>query len=346
MFPSSSPGPRALQADSPHEASRRLVRKKGPFPPTRPENLALIEDFDHLFLDFLDYARTLLNHSEMSMQWYRRSYQNYRAFLMEGGDVEETLFRVRMHGVEEWIRWNRRRGVSPTTTNTYWRGLRRYFQDLEKRHGRVNPFRGQKQPQAQRPIPKAKSGDECRRILEAAYNYPWPDPHVAYRRALAHAAIGVMLLAGLRRGEVVRLKFADVQLIEGTIRIVNGKGIAGGRDRMAYISPDLREILIHYIRERDQLGITQPEFFVSLRTRRGLTLQGLRKIVEKVRQASGIPFSAHMLRHSFITHLLRSDVPLHITRELAGHKDIATTLGYLRIFDEDLQKNIRKIRFR
>ena len=337
--------PRALHEETPTVAHKKVVLPKKSAPPTRPENLVLIEELDTRMVDFADYARTLLNHSDASVRWYQRSYKNYRDFLLEEGDQEETLFRVRMHSVEEWIRWNRRRGLSPITTNTYWRGLRRFFEDLEKRHGRSNPFQGQKQPQMQRPIPKAKSGDDCRRILEAAYNYPWPEPHVAYKRTLAHAAIGVMLLAGLRRGEVVRLKFADIALFEGTIHIVNGKGIAGGRDRMAYISPDLREILIRYLRERDRLGITQPELFISLKTRRGLSLEGLRKIVEKIRQASGIRFSAHVLRHSFITHLLRSDVPIHITRELAGHRDIATTLGYLRIFDEDLHKNIRKIRF-
>ncbi len=346
MVSSSSSLPRALQPNEAKRAPATLGMHPDPGLPVDPGNLVLVDDLDRLFLDFADYARTLLNHSEYSIQWYRRAYRNYRAFLLEEASLNEATFRTRAYAIEDWIRWNRRRGTSPTTTNTYWRGLRRFFQDLAKRHGRPNPFVGQKPPQIQRPIPKAKSGDECRRILEAAENYPWPEPHSRFRRALARATIGVMLLAGLRRGEVVRLRFTDVNIADGTIHIVKGKGIAGGRDRMAYISPDLREILIGYLRERDRMEMTQPELFVSLKTRRGLTLEGLRRIVRNVSVASGVEFSAHMLRHSFITHLLRSDVPLHITRELAGHKDIATTLGYLRIFDDDLQQSIRKIRFR
>jgi site-specific recombinase XerD len=346
MSHSNSAQPRAATATSPKKLSVVPSILPPGTKPSRAGNLVSLDELDGLFRDFLDYAETFLNHSRMSLDWYRRSYRNFRKFLLDAASEEESIFRVRLHSIEDWVRWNRRQGLSTITTNTYWRGLRSFFKSVEKRHGRVNPFKDQKPPQVQRPIPKAKTGDECSRILDSTYNYPWPEPYAAYRRALAHATIGVMLLAGLRRGEVIRLKFTDIQVIHGTIRVHNGKGTAGGRDRMAYISPDLREILLRYIRERDRLGITQPEFFVSVKTRQGISLEGLRKIVEKVRRASGIAFTAHMLRHSFITHLLRSDVPLHITKELAGHKDIATTLGYLRIFDEDLQKGIRKIRFR
>src|SRR5207253_4192008 len=98
-------------------------------------------------------------------------------------------------------------------------------------------------PTIQDPIPKAKSADDCRRILAAAYHYPWPAPDVAYKRTLSHAVIGVMLLAGLRRSEVIHVMNGDVDLATGTITIPNGKGTAGGRPRQAYISPELKSIL-------------------------------------------------------------------------------------------------------
>jgi hypothetical protein len=46
----------------------------------------------------------------------------------------------------------------------------------------------------------------------------------------------------------------------------------------------------------------------------------------------------------YASHSIRGS-PLHITRNPAGHRNIATTLGYLRIFDEDLHRSIWKIRF-
>ena len=52
----------------------------------------------------------------------------------------------------------------------------------------------------------------------------------------------------------------------------------------------------------------------------------------------------HSLRHSFVTMLLKNGVPLHVASELAGHNDIATTAGYLRVFDEDKRGEIKRLR--
>ena len=79
---------------------------------------------------------------------------------------------------------------------------------------------------------------------------------------------------------------------------------------------------------------------------RGSPWPRLRRIHKAVRRASGIAFSLHGLRHSFVTMLLRSGVPLHVARELAGHTSITTTAGYLRVWDEDKRDQIRKVSFR
>lgn len=52
-----------------------------------------------------------------------------------------------------------------------------------------------------------------------------------------------------------------------------------------------------------------------------------------------------MLRHSFVTHLLRSDVPLYIARDLAGHSHIETTLLYTKVFAKDRHDNLQKLSF-
>jgi integrase len=318
----------------------------------RPENLARIAELDRLFAAFLTHATDYLNHSVATIAWYRRSYAAYRRFLLAGAFLDDAIFVVRTHDIVGWVSYLRShlvrgRSLTPIAVNTCWRGLRRFFVHVEATGAGTNPFRGIKPPKFQPPVPKAKSGDECRKILAAAYHYPWPAPDIPYKRVLAQAVIGVMLLAGLRRSEVVNLRNGDVDLVTGTINIERGKGIAGGRRRTAYISPELKDHLTAYLRKRESYGerFESAAFFVSPKTTQGLSLEGLRKIVAKVARASGVPFTAHALRHSFITHLLRSDVPLHIVKDLAGHKDVATTLGYLRVFDEDLHKGIRKIRF-
>ena len=308
-----------------------------------PENLRLLDELRLRFDDFCDYARTAQRQSPTSLAWYRQVFENWVRFLRESVALGPEAFRLATLDLEAWVRWNARRGIRPVTMNSYWRGLRAFFTDRERRDGTESPFRGRSAPRVGVIVPKAKSPEECRRILIAAENYPWPD---TFAKALAVATIGTMLYAGLRRGEVYRLLRTDVQLDGGTLRVTRGKGRYEGKDRTAYIPPELDLILRDYLRARERRRVVAPELFVTDARGAPLSENSLRKIVRQVSKASGIPFSCHALRHSYVTQLLRSGVPLHIARDLAGHADIETTLGYLRVFDEDRAEEVRKVSFR
>ncbi len=318
----------------------------GQGPLADPKNTGLLARCDERFADFLDYAQTYLGHSAQSLAWYQRGYANFRRYLLEGTTLAPDEFATRLTDIEGWVRWNRRRGLSPIATNTYWRALRAFFKDLEKRDGSENPFRGMKAPPVPTQIPKALDGTQCQRVLAAAQNYPWSHPRGEFKRALGRALVGVMLLAGLRRSEVVRLQYDDVRLDAKQIRILRGKGRGGGKDRMAYIAPDLAAILYDYLRERRRLGIVIPEFFALPKTGGPMTLEGIHGILRRIATASGVKFSPHVLRHSFVSHLIRSGVSLAIVRDLAGHADITTTMGYIRVFDEDREEAMRRMTFR
>jgi integrase/recombinase XerD len=249
---------------------------------------------------------------------------------------------MREFALEAWIAWNTQRGVRPITMNGYWRALRAFYKYRESQEGFTNPFVGRKTPPIGEYAPKALTAAECSRILLAAANYPWKN---LLERELAVALLSTMLYSGLRRSELLHVLVSDVQIEAGTIRVVRGKGRWGGKDRMAYIPPELAIVLRSYVRERQRHQFNGPEFFVSAYTGKPIGEMTIRQITKKVSLASQIKFSPHVLRHSFVTHLLRSGVPLHIARDLAGHASIETTLGYLRVFDEDRMENVRKIRF-
>lgn len=307
-----------------------------------PENLVALEALVQRFHAFLRFAVSVKNQSPASITWYEKAFANYRAYLLPLLALDPAAFAVQRRAMERWAAWNYDRGLSPISTNNYWRGLRAFFRDIEKRDGVPSPFTGLSAPRFPRTEPKAKSADECRRIMEGAEHYPWGSE---YTRALAMATIATMLFAGLRRGEIVKLKFGHVDLDGGTILVKEGKGAYGGRDRRAYISEDLRRILAHYLRLREKRGFEAPEFFISPKTGRGMTYESLRRMLERVRRASGVRFTAHTLRHSFVTHLLKSGVGIHVVAKLAGHRQISTTMGYAAIFEDDLAQGIEQLRF-
>jgi site-specific recombinase XerD len=54
---------------------------------------------------------------------------------------------------------------------------------------------------------------------------------------------------------------------------------------------------------------------------------------------------AHVLRASFITHLLRNGVPVQVVRDLAGHENIATTNEYAATLSGDRRRAVARLAF-
>jgi site-specific recombinase XerD len=304
-----------------------------------PDDAEFLASLDRQHRQFLEHAEYVLNHSKTTLRIYVIAYSCFRNFLV-GPSRGQMELRARMFLLDAWVLWNRKRGLSPITTNSYWRALRPFFNYLERTEGFQNPYKGAKAPRFQAPLPKALKAADLLRLLDAARSYPWT---TAYLRERAVALIGVMIYAGLRRSEVLKLQFADIDLAQGTIRIIKGKGRFGGKDRTAYINADLRAILSSFLRERQRAGFICPELFAS-REKRGLSLEQFKRVMLLIKRASGVTFTPHSLRHSFITMLLRSGVPINAVQELAGHASINTTAGYLRLWDEDKKTQINKLR--
>lgn len=311
--------------------------------PPRPENLHALDVLGDRFRAFLDHARHVRRFSDYSLRWHDYAFRNFRQFLERDAALPPERFALRIHALDEWVAWNTARGIKDTTMNSYWRGVRAFFTDREVRDGATNPFRGRPAPRMRERVPKARSAAECAEILRAARNYPWATP---FEAATALAVIATMLYAGLRRSEVLRLEYRHVDLVQGTLRVERGKGRWGGKDRVAYVPPDLTAILRAYLRERERHRVEAPTFFVSPHTRRPLTEFPVRELVAKVSRASGIPFTPHVLRHSYITQLLRSGVALPLVQRYAGHASVETTMAYYRVFDEDLRDGVRELHFR
>lgn len=308
-----------------------------------------LEDVDTRFAEFLDHAEFSLGHSLDTRRGYKGTYGNFRQFL--AARPENVLLAQRLLDIQGWVAWNRKRAseaatpLSSVTVNTYFRQLRPFFKDLAERDGIANPFDTVAAPRLPRVrLPKARTFEECQLILATAEHFDWPS---SYERARALAILAIFLYAGLRKREVLRLKFAHVNLTTSKIFIEDGKGET---DRVIDIAPELRTILGRYVSERRHVFTEKnpagPAFFTSTQTGQGISEASLRRMVAKVRRASGIRFSMHSLRHSFITVVLNNDSGIHVAQRLAGHKKITTTAMYIGLNDKDLRREMQKVSFR
>ncbi|NBS69432.1 hypothetical protein EBT31_11045, partial [bacterium] len=172
--------------------------------------------------------------------------------------------------------------------------------------------------------------------LETAANMPYPYKFLKYRN---HAIFATFLYTGLRKQELLGLKFSDVDLENRSIFVRQGKG---SKDRIVPMGGALAMILDRYLLERRRLNKSCPEFFTSLNRNVGFTGTGLKRLVEKMNQASGIKFSAHKLRHSFATMMLEGGCDIYSLSRMMGHSDIKTTTIYLAATAEHLRGQIIK----
>jgi site-specific recombinase XerD len=87
---------------------------------------------------------------------------------------------------------------------------------------------------------------------------------------------------------------------------------------------------------------TNPEFFSSIRGNVGFTGNGLKKLVDKIRDSSKIFFTVHKLRHTFATLMLEGGCDIYSLSKMMGHSDIKTTTIYLSASVEHLRSQITK----
>ncbi len=163
-------------------------------------------------------------------------------------------------------------------------------------------------------LPPVLDRDEVVRFLEAVEG-------LRNRVALTTA-----YAAGLRVGEVARLKVAAVDSKRMLLHIEKGKG---GRERYAMLSRRLLEILRAYW----QRTRPDPWLFPGQEPGTHVSIGALQSACRAARQRAriGKRVTAHSLRHSFATHLLEGGTNIRVIQALLGHADLATTARYAQV---------------
>lgn len=151
------------------------------------------------------------------------------------------------------------------------------------------------------------------------------------------------LNTGLRLQELIDLKWKDINLMTGQLKVVQGKG---HKDRILWISESTLETLrVWRIKQTDKLG--ECEYVFTTNTKKQLDNKNVRKMVTDYSIKAGITknVTPHTLRHTYATDLLRATKNIRLVQKALGHSDISTTMIYTHIIDdefEDALKNFRK----
>ena len=155
----------------------------------------------------------------------------------------------------------------------------------------------------------------------------------AVRNPKHRAILFLTYSAGLRLGEVVRLRTCDIDSDRGLIHVRQGKQ---RKDRYTVLSVHAQKALDLYLRKYRPNGWLFPGFAPG----RHIHERSVQKVVKRAYQEAGIdkPASVHTLRHSFATHLLEAGTGLRYIQELLGHKSPKTTEIYTHVSTRDIGK--------
>lgn len=324
--------------------ARRRSSRAIPFTATIPLQSPSLEHFDARVTAVVADVAGVEGLQPTTRAWALRAYRSFRRFLKATGSERSFLdgdVRAQVLTLQRWVAWLREADLSRSAINSYWRGLASISRWIQRREGTVDPFAYVSTPGVGQLLPRCLPRPSAERLLAFAQHYPW---HSALERTRSLAIIGLMLLAGLRRGEVLRLGFGDLDLEAGTIRIVKAKGMHGGKDRTGYIPEQLREILAAYLVERQVAKRTNPELITSVRANAGISSTVLRDLFRTLSRESGIHVSPHMLRHTYATLLRQAGVPDRLLMELLGHTSVTMTYRYAHVFSHEVQAEAQRLK--
>jgi site-specific recombinase XerD len=178
-----------------------------------------------------------------------------------------------------------------------------------------------KRPRKDKKLPVVLSQEEIAKIFSSVDN-------------IKHKAILMLVYsAGLRVGEVVKLKHED---IDSKRMLIHVKGAKGRKDRYTLLSGVTLRILREYWRKYKPTKW----LFSGPDRERYITIRTAQRIFEMACKEAGIikDVTIHSLRHSFATHLLENGIDLRYIQELLGHKSSKTTEIYTHVSTKDFMK--------
>lgn len=282
---------------------------------------------------FCEYAELFKGYQPTTIKRYRNVIGFYRrwASIFTLSDVtSESVRALFVHGRTE-------REWSANTYINYHKTLTVFFRWCRSEgFMEYDPLEGIEIPNLPKRLPKRLSRNDTFKLLEVVQNYPYPHRFLGFRN---HAIFQTFVFAGLRKSELLNLRLIDVDVDNCTIFVRQGKG---AKDRIIPISFSLADTLRDYLSVRRRLNKSCTEFFVSLNRNCGFTDSGLKRLVAKIKAASGIDFHIHMLRHTFATLMLEGGCDIYSLSQMMGHSDIKTTTIYLSASAEHLRAQIGK----
>lgn len=187
-----------------------------------------------------------------------------------------------------------------------------YFKVLNKKRENINFIRPKKVESLPNIIPEGHLIKSLNSISNLKH------------KSLLHLTYSI----ALRSGDIRKLEISDIRSKDMKVRIREGKG---KKDAYLPLTQSTLDLLRRYYKEYKPKKL----LFEGQNEDNQYSPTSLNKLVKKY---FGKEYHFHNIRHSTATHLLDKGVDISFIQKLLRHKDIKTTLIYLRITTQSLSK--------
>ena len=287
---------------------------------------------------FLDYCEDQQNLGPNTIVAYRQDLKSFLAF------YHRTVGRVetQQEMVLRYLRYLRNaKSLKSSTVQRRISTLRRCLRWRRQfRFGPPSPFDGLhltfRKP---KPTPRAIDANTLRCLFKNTDSNARSISSFSQEQ-ITHLMLRVLIVTGLRIGELTGLNINDVFSQDTKIRVM-GKG---SRERIVFVANDgLLAEFKRFLEWRRQKEKPSNHLFPN-RCGRRLTPPAFRKRLKVLSADRNIAphLSPHQFRHSAATLLIENGVDIRIVQRLLGHASIATTEIYTHIADVALHSAISR----
>ena len=278
-----------------------------------------------MFTDkYLNYVSN--THAKPTWEGYENTFRQLNAYFKK---TDPDLITIRPDEIISFIihiqnhrRTRNGKPLSVRTINRYKENLRSSFNVAIKwGYLKRNPARSLTTERLEEKLPRIVSYDEFARLLKVSALY------------LQNILI-LTYFAGLRKQEIFRLRFSDLDFKTKSILIREAKN---KKDR---ILPMHQEIFNKLSRQNTKKKQNAPVVsFNGSPIRSNVKRSLLRACIDV-----GLPFvTLHNFRHSFAVNSLRAGIPIRTVQTWLDHASISTTMRYLSFTDKMIQEDISKL---
>lgn len=271
--------------------------------------------------------------SECTLKTYRHAWNTYKEFMKNSASLmeeEEIINKTTWSTAQLFKNSLLNKGLSPKSVNAMLSGLRSYFDLLILTDNITeNPFKKIKSESTkgvdyERPYLNGEDFDVLIQTIATKEKGKKQDGF-ELTSARDELAVGILLSCGLRIHELLKIKINEIQP-DGTLMVI-GKG---NKLRKVFISPKNMERLEKYLVVREKYAQNECEDLFISRYGKLMSAQSFNKNLKKYLERANLDtnVSAHGLRASSATDMLRRGVRVTKIASLLGHEDVKTTLKH------------------